>query len=102
MYCPQCHSPRRPPKHPGQPDFCPNCGANLTIRTPDKVSNMIAALLSFMLPGVGQMCQARYAVGAAFLAGAIFSLLLIPFVIGLLTLPICVIWATVDAAQYQG
>jgi len=54
------------------------------------------ALLSFFLPGLGQVCQGRVGAGIAWLLSAIVGYLVF-FVIGLLIHIMCVF----DAAEYR-
>ena len=57
----------------------------------------LAAVLSILLVGAGQMYCGRVGRGLAFLAAAIFSGLLMFVLIGFLTAPIVFVWALVDA-----
>lgn len=59
-------------------------------------SLIMQALLSFFLPGLGQMCQGRVGAGIAWLLSAIVGYLVF-FVIGLLIHIMCVF----DAAEYR-
>jgi TM2 domain-containing membrane protein YozV len=61
---------------------------------------MVAALLSFFVPGVGQMAQGRIGVGVCFLLAYFVSLVLTFLIlIGIVPLAIVWLWAIIDAAN---
>jgi TM2 domain-containing membrane protein YozV len=64
--------------------------------------NVIAALASFFIPGLGQLVQGRVLAAAAFFVitgvGYALSFLIFPLVIALLVH----LWCIVDAARFRG
>lgn len=59
----------------------------------------LAAVLSILLVGAGQMYAGHVGRGIAFLCASIFSYFLMFVVIGFITTPIIFIWALVDAVN---
>ena len=59
----------------------------------------VAALLSLLFTGAGQVYCGRAGRGVAFFFAAMFSALLIFVLIGLILLPIVWIWAAIDASN---
>jgi len=57
----------------------------------------VAAVLSFVIPGLGQIYNGELGKGFGFVAGVIISGLLCALYIGMLLLPILWIWAVIDA-----
>jgi len=92
MFCPYCGNPMEfVPEYAGTNVACPHCGGQFTMpgqpivavqqqfvsqqsyatgapnRRRDNVAGLLAAILSLFVPGLGQMCQGRIAVGMLFL-----------------------------------
>lgn len=63
-------------------------------------SPALAAVLSALIPGLGQVVYGRIGAGVAFFSFLLLSLLLTVLIIGFLLLPVVWIWAMVDA--YRG
>lgn len=57
----------------------------------------IAAVLSFIVPGLGQIYNGELGKGFGFVAGIIISGFLCAIFIGFILLPVLWIWAVVDA-----
>jgi TM2 domain-containing membrane protein YozV len=107
MFCNRCGNPL-----PAASQFCSKCGAaqqasggaaaagapNVLIVKTEK-SPALAVLLSFLLPGLGQIYNDEAKKGVWFLIAAVVSSLMIIILIGLLTTPIIWIWSMVDAYQ---
>ena len=69
----------------------------------DQISNTIAALASFFLPGLGQLIQGRAGPGIGFFLGNACAWVM-TFVTLFLLIPVPIaitIWAVVDAAKYR-
>lgn len=65
----------------------------------DKSSGMVAALLSFLIPGLGQLCQGRVGTGAILFAAVVLAVVIgIAFVPFLAVALLLWLWAIVDAA----
>lgn len=63
--------------------------------TPGSTGNVIAALVSFFIPGLGQLIQGRILKALfMFILAAVFWFFWMGWVIS--------IWATIDAALYKG
>jgi TM2 domain-containing membrane protein YozV len=103
MFCNRCGSPLPPAA-----TFCSKCGA-AQANTPggatapqvvivkNEKSPALAVLLSFILPGLGQIYNDEVQKGVWFLIAAVVASLAIIIVIGLLAAPIVWIWSMVDA-----
>jgi TM2 domain-containing membrane protein YozV len=103
MYCPQCGNEVQQSS-----SFCPKCGSTMNPNSTaannfytasvmvNKKSEGLALILSFFIPGVGQMYVGRIGRGAAILIGFYLSIfIIIAFALVLLLLPILipfVIW----------
>ena len=57
----------------------------------------LAAVLSFFVPGLGQIYNGQIGKGIAFIIGAVISGFLTMLIIGFITYPVLWIWAMVDA-----
>lgn len=71
-------------------------------RSPRKkpgVENMLAAIMSFFVPGLGQFCQGRTAAGVMFLVSFIVGAALCAVLVGIPIVLVTCIWAAADAAQ---
>ena len=87
--------------------MCPACGvaaggavsatAAMAALSMQHKSPGMAILLSIFLPGAGQFYVGRTGRGIAFFCAAVFSYVLIVVLLGLILVPIVVIWAAVDA-----
>jgi TM2 domain-containing membrane protein YozV len=64
--------------------------------------NVLAAICSFFIPGLGQLVQGRVLAAILFFVGMIISWALTWVVIGWALVPIVYIWCIVDAARYRG
>ena len=64
--------------------------------------NVIAAVCSFFIPGLGQLVQGRIIPAILFFIGMAISWALVIIAIGWLMVPIVYIWCILDAAKYQG
>lgn len=64
--CPVCHRDVSP-----QAMACPGCGHPIASVASASSSNVIAAIASFLLPGLGQIAQGRPGVGLIFMVGAV-------------------------------
>ena len=104
MFCNSCGNPLAPASQ-----FCSKCGSAqqstaaagaphvVVVRT--EKSPALAVLLSFLLPGLGQIYNDQAQKGIYFLVAAVVSSILIVLLIGLLTTPVIWIWSMVDAYQ---
>jgi len=63
--------------------------------------NVLAAICSFFIPGLGQLVQGRLMFALFFFIGWIVSGALTLIFIGWLMLPIIYIWGIIDAAKYR-
>jgi TM2 domain-containing membrane protein YozV len=63
------------------------------------VEGLLAALLSLVVPGLGQFCQGRVVPGMAFLLAAVVGAALISAIVGIPIFLVAWIWSVVDAAQ---
>jgi len=64
--------------------------------------NVLAAICSFFIPGLGQLVQGRILPAILFFIGWAISWALVWIAIGWLMVPIVYIWCIVDAARYKG
>ena len=62
--------------------------------------NVLAAICSFFIPGLGQLVQGRILAAIIFFVAWAVSAALTTILIGWLTLPIVYIWCIVNAARY--
>lgn len=112
MYCERCgrlaHGDRpcdsgSPTEIRTTPRYTPQSVAR-HVRRPHKppVESMLAAILSFFIPGLGQLCQGRFGAGFAFffclLVDGLFLLAFWP--LGMFCLFVTVVAAVVDAAYH--
>lgn len=61
----------------------------------------VPAILSFLLPGLGQMVKGQWLKGFAFLFGYAISIVLFLLLIGFILAPIVLIWNIFDAYNSQ-
>jgi TM2 domain-containing membrane protein YozV len=80
--------------HPGA-EIRPECGIEKT--RGKRKSPLLAALLSLIIPGLGQVYAGDLLRGFALVAGLGISLCLIALIIGFLTFPAIWIFAVIDA-----
>lgn len=64
--------------------------------------NVLAAICSFFLPGLGQLVQGRVFAAILFFIGMIVSWALTWVIIGWVLVPIVYLWCIIDAARYRG
>ncbi len=64
--------------------------------------NVLAAICSFFIPGLGQLVQGRIMSAILFFVGMIISWALVYILIGWLMVPVVYIWCIIDAAKYKG
>lgn len=63
----------------------------------EKQKHGVPALLSFFIPGLGQMVKGQVGKGVLILVGYVVSFLAMFVVIGIITTPILWIWQIIDA-----
>ena len=76
--------------------FCPGCGSE------GGQKHGVPALLSFLIPGLGQMVKGHVLSGLLIMAGMVASLLAIAVVVGVIATPVLWIWQTYDAYTRNG
>lgn len=64
--------------------------------------NVLAAICSFFIPGLGQLVQGRILAAILFFVGMLVSWALTWVFIGWLFVPIVYLWCIIDAARYRG
>jgi len=64
--------------------------------------NVLAAICSFFIPGLGQLVQGRIFAAIMFFAALIISGILVWILIGWILVPIVYLWSIIDAARYKG
>jgi TM2 domain-containing membrane protein YozV len=64
--------------------------------------NVLAAICSFFLPGLGQLVQGRIMPALFFFIGMAISWALVIIAIGWLMVPVVYLWCIIDAARYKG
>jgi len=64
--------------------------------------NVLAAICSFFIPGLGQLVQGRILAAIIFFVAATISWGLTWVLIGWVLVPIVYLWAIIDAAKYRG
>ncbi|MDN4501862.1 hypothetical protein QX776_05590 [Alteromonadaceae bacterium BrNp21-10] len=63
--------------------------------------NVLAAICSFFIPGLGQLVQGRILPAILFFVAWAISWALVWVLIGWITLPIVYLWGIVDAAKFK-
>lgn len=63
--------------------------------------NVLAAICSFFIPGLGQLVQGRILAAILFFVGMAISWGLTLVLIGWIMVPIVYLWAIIDAAKYR-
>jgi len=64
-----------------------------------KKDKTLAGILSFLIPGLGQMYSGQFNRGLLFLGGAVASYMSMVIGIGFILYPALVIWAIIDAVK---
>ena len=64
--------------------------------------NVLAAICSFFIPGLGQLVQGRILAALFFFVAFSVSCGLIVLLIGYILAPIFWLWALIDAARFKG
>ncbi|PCI59153.1 MAG: hypothetical protein COB35_12060 [Gammaproteobacteria bacterium] len=64
--------------------------------------NVLAAVCSFFIPGLGQLVQGRIVMAIFFFISMIISWALTWVLIGWVMVPIVYLWCIIDAARYRG
>ncbi|MDG2364220.1 MAG: hypothetical protein ABGX28_02995 [Methylococcales bacterium] len=68
---------------------------------PSSGGNVLAAICSFFIPGLGQLVQGRILPAILFFVGMAVSWVLVWIAIGWILVPVVYLWCIVDAARYQ-
>jgi len=63
--------------------------------------NVLAAICSFFIPGLGQLVQGRLLAAILFFVGMAVSWALVWILVGWILVPIVYLWAIIDAARYK-
>lgn len=110
-FCPQCGFKLQ---HEPQTKFCQSCGKKININAEicphcgvrvagvalsGEKSVLLAAILSFLFPGLGHLYNGLTKKGVSFIIAYIVSAVLIVFVIGLVLIFIVWVWALIDAIK---
>jgi TM2 domain-containing membrane protein YozV len=77
----------------------PNPSMQQTAALMQRKSSGLAIFLSFLLPGLGQFYGGSPGKGVLFLVFDMFNVVLLFFLIGFVTAPICWIWSMIDASS---
>lgn len=64
-------------------------------------TNVIAAILSFFIPGFGQLVERRTQAAMLFFGGWIISAILCVAIVGFVLTPVVWIWSVIDAALWK-
>ncbi len=64
--------------------------------------NVLAAICSFFIPGLGQLVQGRIMAALLFFVAAAISVGLMVLLVGYILYPIVLIWCIIDAARFRG
>jgi TM2 domain-containing membrane protein YozV len=64
--------------------------------------NVLAAICSFFIPGLGQLVQGRLIAAIMFFVAFVISGILAWILIGWVLIPIVYLWAIIDAARFKG
>lgn len=94
MYCPKCGAQLQF----DDAEICPKCGVRIKAASSSEIkSTGIAAIASFVIPGLGQIYCGKIGRGIMILIGAVICCLLIIVIIGIVLAPIYWIWNIYDA-----
>jgi TM2 domain-containing membrane protein YozV len=63
--------------------------------------NVLAAICSFFIPGLGQLVQGRILAAIFFFIAMAVSWVLVWLLIGWILVPIVYLWCIIDAARYK-
>lgn len=111
-FCPQCGFKLKQDK--AQTKFCQNCGKKIDINAEicpycgvrvagvapsGEKSVLLAAILSFLFPGLGHLYNGLTKKGLSFMIAYIVSAILIFLIIGFVLIFIIWIWALIDAIK---
>ena len=81
-------------------EICPYCGVRVAGVAPrDEKNVLLAAILSFIFPGLGHLYNGLNKKGVSFVIAYIVSFILVVIVIGFVLMIIVWIWALVDAIK---
>ena len=81
-------------------EICPHCGVRVAGIVPSEEKNvLLAAILSFLFPGLGHIYNGLTKKGISFIIAYIVSAILIMLLIGFVLVIIVWIWALVDAIK---
>lgn len=92
MYCKNCGK-----EIDDKAEICPGCGIRVKDLPTEKKNAAIAALLSFIITGAGQIYNGEIAKGIVFFVLEIIFILLIFALIGIILAPLFWIYAIYDA-----
>ena len=113
VFCPQCGFKLIGEEKP-QTKFCQNCGKKIDINAevcpycgvrvanaaPSEVKNvLLAAILSFLFPGLGHLYLGLNKKGISFIVAYIVSAILIMLFVGLVLVIIVWLWALIDSIK---
>jgi TM2 domain-containing membrane protein YozV len=84
-------------------NYIQNVAPTESVYHSQQTNNALAAFLSFLLPGLGQLVQgpAQQTKGILMLVGFLISVALTVVIIGIFFVPAIWLWSIVDAAVYQ-
>ena len=81
-------------------EICPHCGVRVAGMAPsEEKSVVLAAILSFLFPGLGHLYNGLTKKGVSFIIAYIISAVLILLVIGFVLVLIVWIWALIDSIK---
>ena len=81
-------------------EICPYCGVRVAGVVPSEEKNvLLAAILSFLFPGLGHLYNGLTKKGVSFIIAYIVSAVLVILVIGFVLMLIVWIWALIDAIK---
>ena len=81
-------------------EICPHCGVRVAnVRVSEEKNVLLAAILSILFPGLGQIYLGLSKKGISFIIAFIVSWILVFILIGFVLAPIVWIWALVDSIK---
>ena len=113
-FCPQCGFKLNQEEQAPQTKFCQSCGKKISINaeicphcgvrvaglaSSGEKSVLLAAILSFLFPGLGHLYNGLTTKGISFIIAYIVSFILIFILVGLVLVIIVWLWALVDAIK---